>query len=80
MSKQRQIQRNQEKHKSENDRKKQVFAPKDTHEINTQINHEINTQINQENDPKQNKNNWILFGFIALMCIIWGILYWIFIV
>lgn len=72
MSKQRQIQRNQEKHKSENDRKKQVFAPKDTHVINT--------QINLENDPKQNKNNWILFGFIALMCIIWGILYWIFIV
>lgn len=72
MSKQRQIQRNQEKHKSENDRKKQVFAPKDTHEINT--------QINLENDRKQNKNNWILFGFIALMCIIWGILYWIFIV
>lgn len=72
MSKQREIHRNQEKFQKENDRKKQVIEPEDTHETDT--------QINQENDSKKNKNNWILFGFIALMCIIWGILYWIFIV
>jgi len=72
MSKQREIHRNQEKFQKENDRNKQVIVPEDTHETDT--------QINQENDSKKNKNNWILFGFIALMCIIWGILYWIFIV
>ena len=72
MSKQREIHRNQEKFQKENDRKKQVIVPEDTHETDT--------QINQENDSKKNKNNWILFGFIVLLCIIWGILYWIFIV
>lgn len=78
MSKQRQIQRNQEKFQKENDRKKQIFIPNDTDKQND-IN-KPNDHINQDVDPKQNKNNWILFGFIALMCIIWGILYWIFIV
>lgn len=72
MSKQRQIQKNQKRHIQ--NKKKTIQTPLSKSTPQKQ------EPIDLKQDPKLNKNNWILFGFIGIMCLIWGILYWIFIV
>lgn len=68
MSNQRKIQRNKER--TDRVKNQKIAAVQDNTEQN----------LTERSDERSNKNNWILFGFIAVMCLIWGIFYWIFIV
>lgn len=73
MSRTRNIQRNQQKMKHTQQIENQT-------KIKREIDEEKSVSHHHDTDPEVKRNNWILFGFIGFMCIVWGILYWIFIV
>lgn len=71
MSRTRNIQRNQHKLKHTQQKENQIKRGIDEKKPVSQ---------HHDTDPEVKRNNWILFIFIGFMCIVWGILYWIFIV
>lgn len=71
MSKIRQIQKNKMKQTQINNR---------NHKLHQEQNNQQSQESEYQHKTKQHINNWLLFGFIGVMCLIWGILYWIFIV